>query len=506
MPRITCLAGVLLLFVVSRPAPADEPSFSVHVMAVLSKAGCNMGTCHGNASGKGGFKLSLRGEDPAFDYDALTRDLAARRIDRLTPEESLILRKPTGKLAHEGGVRFQPDWPEYETLRDWIAAGAPGPRDNEPRAVALEVTPSEQVVPAPEDAAPLRVTAVMSNGERRDVTRMAVYEPSNLAVEVDRDGLVRRIDFSETTVIARFLHLQAPAWIAFVPERPDFTWKAPPPANRIDELIFAKMRSLRIRPSPICDDHIFLRRAFFDLLGVPPTVEEAKAFLADDAPHKREVLIDRLLARPEFAEHWALKWSDVLRNEEKVLDQKGVAAYHGWIRDSIARGKPMDQFVRELVTARGSTYENPPANYYRANRDAFTRAETTARLFLGVRLQCARCHNHPFDRWTQDDYYSWAALFSRIDYKIVENKRRDDLDKHEFVGEQIVLIKEEGEVENPRTGQTAAPKLLGAETPKLAAEDDRLAPLGEWLASPDNRLFAQVQANFVWYHLMGRGL
>lgn len=494
------------LFLVPVEARAEEPSFTREVMAVLSKAGCNMGTCHGNQNGKGGFKLSLRGEDPAFDYAALTRELAARRVDRVAPEQSLILRKPLGRLAHEGGVRFRDDWPEYKILRDWIAAGAPGPRAEEPSVVRLEVAPQAQVLLPPEDQVQLRVTAIMSDGERRDVTRLAVYEPSNLSVEVDRDGRVQQVQDGEATVIVRYLQAQAPVWVAFVPERPNYAWDGPPPANRVDELVFAKLRSLRIRPSEAAEDRVFLRRAYLDLLGVLPTVEEAQAFLADADPRKREALIDRLLARPEFAEQWALKWSDVLRNEEKVLDAKGVETFHGWIRDSMAEGKPLDQFARELVSARGSTYKNPPANYYRANRDPFTRAETTARLFLGVRLQCARCHNHPFDRWTQDDYYSWAAIFSRVDYEIVENKRRDNLDKHEFVGEQIVVIKDKGEVENPRTGQPAPPKLLGAETPELKPKQDRLEPLAAWLAAPENPLFAQVQVNFVWYHLMGRGL
>jgi hypothetical protein len=490
------------------PTQANQPSFAFDVMAVLSKAGCNAGTCHGNLNGKGGFRLSLRGENPAFDFTALTRELASRRINTMAPEQSLALLKPTGRVAHEGGVRFREDSREYAILRDWITAGAPGKRDDERQLTSLEVTPQSQVLAAPNDAVQLTVTAVMSDGERRDVTPLAVYEPSNLVVEVERGGLVRRQPdrFGEATIVIRFLHLQTPVWLAFVPEQPGFAWTDPRPNNRIDELNFAKVKSLRVLPSDLCDDPTFVRRLYLDLLGVLPTAEEAREFVADPNPAKRPALIERLLARSEFAEQWALKWSDILRNEEKVLDAKGVDLFHAWIKESIAQGKPLNQFARELVAARGSTYKNPPANYYRANRDPFTRAETTARLFLGVRLQCARCHNHPFDRWTQDDYYSWAALFSRIDYEIVENNRRDKFDLHEFDGEQIVLIKNEGEVKNPRSGADASPKFLGAETPQLSAEDDRLAPLAAWLASPENRLFAKSQVNFIWYHLMGRGL
>jgi hypothetical protein len=217
-------------------------------------------------------------------------------------------------------------------------------------------------------------------------------------------------------------------------------------------------------------------------------------------------LIDSLQTRPEFAEHWALKWADVLRNEEKVLDAKGVDVFFGWIRDWIAAGLPMDQFARELVTGTGSTYNNPPANYYRANRDPFTRGETTARLFLGVRLQCARCHNHPYDVWAQDDYYTWAAVFGGIDYQILSNERRDRLDTHEFNGEQIVVIGDKGDVVNARTGKKADPKFLGGETPLVSLDGDRLAPLAIWLTSRANEQFVKSQANFVWYHLMGRGL
>ncbi|MCH7727446.1 MAG: DUF1553 domain-containing protein [Planctomycetes bacterium] len=223
-------------------------------------------------------------------------------------------------------------------------------------------------------------------------------------------------------------------------------------------------------------------------------------------PAKRTRLIDELLARPEFADHWALKWSDLLRNEEKVLDTKGVEVFHAWIRESIARGKPVDQFVRDLIMARGSTYKHAAANFWRANRLPLVRAETTARLFLGTRLQCAKCHNHPFERWTQDDYYRWAALFARIDYKIVENKRRDKFDKHEFIGEQIVLVKDEGEVKNARTGQVATPRFLGADTPALAGKSDRLAALAKWLTSKENKRFAKAQVNWIWYHVMARGL
>jgi hypothetical protein len=372
--------------------------------------------------------------------------------------------------------------------------------------VRLEVTPRQAVLVEPVDKVQLRVIAHFADGQQRDVTPLACYEPTNRSVIVEHDGLVRREQLGQTTVLVRFLARQLPVRLAFLPARPGFAFHEPQPVNYIDNLTFAQLRTLQMNPSPVCDDTTFLRRVYLDLTGLLPSANAARAFRDDPAPDKRARLIDELLMRPEFAEHWAMKWADVLRNEEKVLDAKGVDLFFGWIRDWIATGRPMDQFARELVTGRGSTYENPPANFYRANRDPLTRGEAAARLFLGVRLQCARCHNHPYDVWTQDDYYNWAAIFGRIDYQILSNERRDRLDKHEFNGEQIVLIKEEGEVQNARTGLDAEPMFLGGYSPAIHPIEDRLVPLADWLATPTNELFVKSQVNFIWYHLLGRGL
>lgn len=500
------LTGTMLLAIHVPNLLAAPPAFETEVMAVFSKAGCNAGTCHGNQHGRGGFKLSLRGQDPLADYQALTREFAGRRVNLLDPPASLLLLKPTLAIAHLGGRRFRQDSPEYQVLVDWIAAGAPGPAADAAKVARLEVAPRAQVLVDPQDELQLRVEAVFTDGTRRDVTSRAVYDPSNLVVQIDHDGRVRRQSLGETTILVRFLSQQAPVQLAFIAARPNFIWDSPRTNNFIDQLVDAKLETLRINPSPLAGDEVFVRRAFLDALGVLPTADEARAFVADSHSDKRAQLIDALLMRAEFAEHWALKWSDLLRNEEKVLDAKGVDVFHAWIRDSIASGKPLDQFVRELVSSRGSTYDNPPANYYRANRDPLTRGETTARLFLGTRLQCAKCHNHPFERWTQDDYYSWAALFARVDYKIVDNQPTDKLDTHEFVGEQIVLVKDDGEVTNARTGRDAVPRFLGGQSPEFDKQTDRLARLAQWLTANDNRLFAKSQVNFVWYHLLGRGL
>ena len=500
----------LITAVVSLPAAAadDDVSFRNDVQAVLSKAGCNMGVCHGNKNGKGGFKLSLRGEDAAFDFGVLTRDVGARRTNPVDPDASLILLKPTMQVPHEGGKRFDADSPEYAILRRWIAAGLPPDREETPRLVGLSVTPTEQVLVEPDDAIPLQVQAAWSDGRSTDVTRLAVYEPSAQTVTISPDGVVRREDFGELTVLVRYLDRQAAVRLAFVPARPDFAWQAPEPANVIDEHVFAKLRRLRINPSEVCDDAVFVRRASLDLLGLIPTADEARAFVHDADPHKRARLIDDLLQRPEFAEFWALKWADLLRIEEKTLDRKGVQNFHAWIRTAIATDRPVDEFVREIIGSRGSTYASPASNYYRAMRDPLMRAETTAQVFLGIRLGCAKCHNHPFDRWTQDDYYGWANLFARVEYRVLENRRRDDNDKHEFDGEQIVYMSRKGEVTNARTGEPQPPQFLGDGSHAFDRDSgqDRLEQLAGWIARPDNERFVKTQVNRVWFHLLGRGI
>jgi hypothetical protein len=487
-------------------AKAGEASFQNEVMAVLSKAGCNAGQCHGNANGKGGFKLSLRGDDSSFDFDALTRDQFGRRINSIEPDQSLILLKPTTEVSHEGGKRFSQDSWEYAALRSWIAAGAGRDLAEAPKLEKLMVTPPERVLVEPEENVSLRVEASFSDGTTRDVTKIAVYESANDLVKVAPDGLVQRTRFGETTILVRFLRLQVPARIAFVPARPEFAWRDVPANNYIDEHIFTKLRILRMNPSELCSDPVFLRRAYLDVLGLLPTPREAEEFIRDSNRDKRAQLVDRLLQRSEFADFWALKWSDLLRNEERALDQKGVQVYHRWIRQSIAEAKPLDEFVRELITARGSTYTTPAANFYRANRDPITRAESIAQVFLGTRLQCAQCHNHPFDRWTQDDYYNWAAVFARVQYKVLENKRQDVNDSHEFKGEQIVYVAAKGEVKNPRIGAPASAHFLGSVTPDRKNGRDELEALGEWMTSPSNPFFARSQVNRIWYHLMGRGI
>ncbi len=483
----------------------EQVTFRREVMAVISKAGCNAGNCHGNANGKAGLKLSLRGQDPDLDWQALVRDQEGRRVNLLEPEASLILLKPTAELSHEGGKRFGKDSPEYQVLTSWLRDGAPDSGADGPKLAELKVTGSQYVLVAPQREATLHVIAHFSDGTQRDVTRMTVFEPNNPATKASIDGVISREGNGESTVLVRYLNKQVPVTLDWVPNQPEWAWKEVPANNFVDEIVFKKLATLRLRPSELCNDEEFIRRAYLDLLGFVPSANSVRAFAGDSDDSKRGALIERLLTRGEFADFWALKWADLLKIEERQLDVKGMQVFHDWIRESIANNKPLDQFAGELIAARGKTFENPPANWWRANRDPITRAENTARVFLGVQLKCAQCHNHPFERWSQDDYYDWAALFTKIDYEVPNgDNRTDKSDKHEFRGNQTVLIKDTGSITNPRTGDPATARFLGvAQSPGNKQRDDLLA-LAEWL--PHTPMFARMQVNRIWFHLLGRGL
>ena len=498
--------GILLLLPLVAGSPAGETavSFRNEVMPALSRAGCNTGGCHGHRDGRGNFKLSLWGENPSKDHEALLD--GDRRVNRGSPAASWVLRKPTLEMEHKGKKRFARDSPEYALIHRWIKQGATDDQEQAPGLQSLTVTPETLTLSEPQRSVQLKVEAQFADGKKRDVSYWAVYTLSNLVANVEEGGRLTFLKPGETTVLVRYLDHRVSARLALVPERPDFTWSNPRPSNYIDEHIFAKLRRLRMNPSGQCDDATFVRRAYLDIIGTLPSAGEARSFVEDPSGNKRAKLVDHLLQRPEYAEFWALKWSDLLRNEEKVLDHKGVEKFHAWMRESIAGGKGLDQFTRELLTARGSTYKNPAANYYRALRNPTDRSEATAQLFLGARLRCAKCHNHPFDRWTQDEYYQFAALFDGIDYKIIENKRRDGYDKNQFVGEQEVQFVGERKFKDPRTKKAPSPRLLGAETAPLDENRDRFEQLAEWITSRDNSLFASVQANRIWAHMMGRGL
>lgn len=488
---------------------AGEVSYTNDVQAVIAKAGCNLGTCHGNATGKGGFKMSLRGDDLDYDYAALIQDVSGRRVNLFEPDRSLLLLKATQALAHEGGKRFGKDSWEYRTLRDWIAQGATRHQPGERKLIKLDVTPQEQILVEPAAEVQIKAVATFSDGSQEDVTSQAVYEPAQVGlIQITPAGKITKLQNGEPTLIVRYLNKQQPVRLAFVAARPDFEWTPTRQNNYVDRHVFAKLKSLRMTPSPLGSDEVFVRRAYLDLCGIPPTGAEARHFVADQAPDKRERLVDRLMASQEFADFWTLKWADSLRVESRTMDKRGMTAFHQWIRNAVATNVPVDQFARTILAAQGSTYDVPEANFYRAMREPNARAEGIARVFLGTRLQCAQCHNHPFDRWTQDDYFQWSAVFGRVDYKVLENKGVDKNDKHAFNGEQVVELMKEVKFTNPRTGEKLKPKLLGAaelDAQTLSAKND-LKAAADWITNPANALFAEAQVNRIWAHLMGRGL
>ena len=486
-------------------AAQATPSFTHEIMPLLSRSGCNMGACHGSGGGKGNLKLSLRGEHPATDHAVLTQNLRSKRLNIDQPEASFLLQKPAALTEHEGGERFAPNSEEFRLLRDWIAGGAPLDAPDSPVLSSLTVSPAEAVLEASQREVQLRATATFSDGTARDVTRWAVYEPSNFLLKVNREGLVQAQQAGETTVVVRFEQFKTPVRLAFLGNRPDVAWRAPEPRNLVDQGVFAKLQRMRTLPSPECSDATFVRRAYLDLCGQIPRREEAEAFVANRDPAKRAQLIDALLESPGYADHWTLKWADLLRVEERLLDSTGVTAFHGWIRQGVAEDRPLDAFARAVVSSLGSTYGNAPANFYRSLREPTQRAEATAQVFLGTRLGCAKCHNHPFEHWTQDDYYRFSAVFDRIGYTILENKRRDENDKLEFVGEQVLYLSNQAELKDPRTKAEPPPGLLG-EKADLAPDTNHLESLANWMTRPEHPLFAKVQVNRLWSHLMGSGL
>lgn len=495
---------------VSGAARPRAVSFQWDVLPILTRAGCNQGTCHGNAEGRGGFKISLRGEAPEADYAIIARQGGGRRIDRVDPGRSLLLLKATSTLPHGGGRRFGPDSDEYRTVAGWIAEGAKLDGPEAPKLVRLEVTPKEQVLFEPARMQRLTVRGYFSDGSVRNLARKSIYNAGDPLVEVTDDGNVLFDRSADVAVLVRYADRMENARLTYVPARKAFAWKPVPPNNWVDELAFKRLKLLRLEPSAPTTDSEFVHRAYVDAIGLLPKPEEAREFLASTDANKREKLIDSLLRRPEFDDYWTMKWADILRLEERTLDPKGSMAYREWIRTAISTGMPLDRFAYELLTATGSTYTDPPANYYRRTRTAIELAENTAQTFMGVRMLCAKCHNHPFERWKQDDYYTLAAFFARVGRK-GEFTRKDRFDLHELIGEETISVADKGEVENPRTDRPAAPRIYapgvpGSETPPVGPSQDPRVVFAEWLTRPDNPYFAKAMVNRIWYHLMGKGL
>jgi hypothetical protein len=494
----------LLLTAIRAAAVEPQPiSFELDVMPVLTARGCNQGACHGKARGQNGFQLSLLGFDADFDHAALTLQARGRRVFPASPERSLILMKASGQVAHGGGVRIDLGGDDYELIKRWIASGAPRRVDAEPKLVRVEVSPTERFLAAKEKQQ-LVVTAFYSDGSQRDVTARTQYQSSEAAVAgVNSAGEITAGPIpGETTVMARYMNIIATCHIAIpLPGKvPDDVYAALPRKNFIDALAWKKMASLGIVPSAQADDAKFLRRVHLDLIGRLPTPDEVRAFLANEDSQKRERVVDALLQRPEYADHWATKWADLLRPNPYRVGVKAVFNYDDWIRDSFRKNKPYDQFVRELVTASGSTFDNGAAVLFRDRREPDEITTLVSQLFLGVRLECAKCHHHPFEKYSQEDFYSFAAYFARLGHK------GTGLSPPISGGEEIIRLESKGEVKHPLTQQTLAPRPLFGEAPPIEADADPREALVAWITSEKNPYFAQVIVNRMWADLMGRGL
>ncbi|MGL4550585.1 MAG: DUF1549 domain-containing protein [Gemmataceae bacterium] len=472
-------------------------SFRNHVIPVLTRTGCNSGACHGALAGKGGLKLSLRGYDPAADHFALTRQALGRRVDREAPEKSLLLLKPTMASAHGGGLRVEAGSREYRVLSEWIAAGAPAMKADDVRVQRLEVLPGVSVL-KPGDAAQIVVRAWYSDGHAEDVTRWAKFTSSEETVaNVDADGRVRVLAPGEAAVSVLYSNLVASATVVVpYPNRLDPKLLAASPRNNfIDEHVLAKLARLNLPPSPGCADEEFLRRAYLDTAGILPTPAERDAFLADRDPKKREKVIDALLERPEFVDYWAYKWSDLLLITTRRLPQPAVWSFYQFVRQSVADNKPWDRFARDVITASGSTLDNGAANYFVLHKDVPDLTESTAVTFMGMSITCARCHNHPLERWTQDQYWQLANLFSRVGLK-----------NGDRAGSVHVQPQPNGEAYHPRSGVPMPPTPLDGKPVSLESASDRRKVFADWLTKADNPYFARALVNRVWRNFMGRAL
>jgi hypothetical protein len=480
---------------------------------ILSKTGCNAGTCHGSAKGKNGFKLSLRGYDPEFDYQALINDLSGRRFNRVDVDQSLMLLKPTAEVPHEGRQPIKPGSRYHQLLRQWIAQGVKFEPPQQARAQKLEVMPDQMEMDLPGRTQQMLVLAHYADGSVRDVTREVVFSTNNKDVAEVKDGVVTSIRRGEAAILMRYEGLYATKEVSVMGNRGGWAWNNPPQHNYIDKHIDAKLQKMKILPSDLCTDAEFIRRVTLDLIGIPPTPERVRAFLANktDSKVKREQVIDELLDSPEYAKFWANKWADLLQCNSENLGKKGVAVFQKWIQESIASDKPYDQFVREILLAEGSSYLNPAVNYYRVLREPGKIAEDVSQTFLGVRFNCNKCHDHPFEKWTQNQYYEFAAYFARLNFKrgtlgkdVVRNFTGDN---QTVTGEEIVYVKSDaGEVKHPKTDKDVAPKVPYGEAKETQADADRREAFVEWLTSKDNPYFGESMANRVWSYFFGRGI
>ncbi len=490
-------AGLLLLLMAASLSAADDPSFRNQVQPILARYGCSAGACHGAAAGQGGFKLSLRGYDDEGDYLTITKSVQGRRINLDDPVRSLLLLKAAKLVPHKGGERFKADSPEFKILAEWIASGAPGPQAQDARIERIEVSPSHTTAQAGQTL-PLKVTAIFHDGRREDVTRWAKYTAGNNSVAtVNDDGAVKVVGHGEGTVTAWYLSQLSIATVTVPYSQPPqpAAFAQFKPRNFIDERVLEKLRELNLPPSERSTDAEFIRRAYLDTIGVLPTAEETRTFLAETTPDKRDHLIDGLLARPEFVDFWAYKWSDLLLVNSDRLPVVPMWSYYQWIRRQVELNTPWDEFTRDLLTATGSTLENGAGNFFILHDEPTKLAETVSVAFLGMSINCAKCHNHPMEKWTNDQYYAFANLFSRVRSK---NGGVPD--------ERVIFADTTGDLVQPLRGRPQPPTPLDAQPISLTAPEDRRAPMAQWLTSPDNPYFARSITNRVWKNFLGTGL
>lgn len=476
--------------------------FRRHVLPVLSKAGCNTGACHGALAGKGGFKLSLRGYNPAGDHYQITRAARGRRIELSDPGRSLVLAKPSGLLPHKGGLRLAADSKDFKILAEWIQAGAPGPTDTDATIERIEVTP-DLVSLSVGDKQALSVKAFYSDGKVEDVSQWARFSSTNESViQVTEDGEVNVIGHGEGSVVAWFssqivlARVVSPFENSIALER----YQNAEQRNFIDELVLRKLETLRLAPSEMSSDEEFIRRVFLDTIGMLPTIEEATDFLADESLGKRDELIDRLLARDEFVDFWTHKWSDLLLINGRRLRPGPVKAYYLWLRKRVQDNMPWDQLVREIVTAKGSSLENGATNFFALHQDPESMTENVSQAFLGLSIACAKCHNHPLEKWTNDQYYAMASHFSRVKAKGWGGDGRGG------DGMRTLFVTSQGELIQPLTGKPQPPTPLDGEPIPFDQKGDRREHLARWLTAPENPYFSRSITNRVWANFFGRGI
>ncbi|MEM9657123.1 MAG: DUF1549 domain-containing protein, partial [Planctomycetota bacterium] len=475
---------------------AAPVSYQLDVAPVLMRAGCNSGACHGAARGKDGFRLSLFGFDAEGDHFRLTREISGRRINLARPDASLLLRKATGAAPHTGGERFTSDSAYYAMLRQWIVEGAEFDRGEVAQPVGIDVFPELAVLAGEGEQQQLTIRARYSDGSTRDVTDLALYLSNNdNAAKVSDDGMVVAGAAGEAFVMARFATFTEGArFVVFAPGEGPSTVEAPV-QNEIDRLVYADLGRLGLQPSELCSDEDFLRRVYVDIQGILPNADEYRQFIEDSYPSKRERLVDELLESDRFIDLWTMKIGELLKiRTTNQVSYKALLGMHRWVRDQIAASAPLDQLVRSLISANGGTFDQPETNFYQMEANTLQLAENVAQSFLGVRIQCAQCHNHPFDRWTMDDYYGFAAFFSQVDFKQSRDPR-----------ELIVYNRGQGEIRHPVDDRAVPPKFLGGDEADVS-NTDRRAALADWIAAPDNAMFSEHMANVVWAHHFGRGI